>query len=158
MSLLELAADLPERRYAAGDAVLEQGTRPGTLHILETGVVVVERDGEPVARIAAPGAVFGEMSYVLDQPTTATVRCQTDAVFRVAEDAEAFFHAQPLAALEILRISARRLDALTRYLVDVRQQYADRGDHLAMIGTVLDALSHQQGPAARPGSARDPER
>jgi CRP-like cAMP-binding protein len=157
MSLLRFTDDLPRRACPAGEVVVTQGTPPGALYILEDGVVRVERDGEPVARVAAPGAVFGEMSYVLDQPTTATVVCEQPSVFRVAEDAGAFLSAHPGAAVEIVRVTARRLDALTRYLVDLRQQYADRGDHLAMIGTVLDALAHQQEPAARPGSVRDPE-
>ena len=34
--------------------------------------VIVERGGTPFARIDFPGAVFGEMSWVLDKPATAT--------------------------------------------------------------------------------------
>ena len=42
--------------------------------MLVSGQVVVEHDGVPFARIDTPGAVFGEMSAVLDRPATATVR------------------------------------------------------------------------------------
>lgn len=141
---------------SAGEPVVRQGEPGGRLLVLISGTVVVSRDEVAVARTDRPGAVFGEMAVALGRPATATVTCETDAVFAVADDAEEFLAAHPEAAMDIVRMMAARLDAMTQYLVDVKNQYADRGDHLGMVDTVLDALSHHQATPARPGSARDP--
>ena len=54
-------------------------------------------------------------------------------------------------------MTAARLDGLTQYLVDIKNQFAGRDDHMAMIDGILHSLVHHQAPRARPGSARDPE-
>lgn len=157
MSLLDAAAELPRQQFSAGQQVIGQGDPAGPLYVLLVGAVAVERDGVTVARTDRPGAVFGEMSVALQRPATATVRCLTDAELAVATDAHSFLREHPDAAMDLLRVTAGRVDALTQYLVDVRTQYADRSDHLGMLDTVLDALTHHQAPPARPGSVRDPE-
>lgn len=157
MTMLPAARFLPQVRLDEGEVLIEQGEPGGPLFVLESGTVLVERDAIAVARIDTPGAVFGEMSMLLGTAATATVRCQTPCVLRVADDPEALFAAHPEAALELARVCAGRVDALTSYLVDVKQQYAELDGHLGMLDTVLAALTHQQRPRARPGSARDPE-
>ncbi len=157
MTLLELAAGLPERQLRAGDTIITQGDPGGPLHILTSGTVLIERDGVPVARVDQPGAVFGEIAVALGTTATASVRCESDVTIRVAEDAETFLAEHPEAAMELVRISAARVNALTTYLVDIKQQYGDEENHLGMIDTVLGALTQQQAQTARPGSARDPE-
>ncbi len=155
--LLALCSDLPVRRLRAGEVVIDEGGRPAELLVLESGAVTVERDGTPFARIDSPGAVFGELSFVLSQPATATVRAAVDVTLRVVEDPEAFLTERPGAALAVLRMTAARLDGLTQYLVDVKQQFAGLGGHLGLVDQILDTLVHHQGPRASPGSARDPE-
>ncbi len=157
MSLLDAAYGLPHLSASAEESVVRQGEPGGRLLVLISGTVVVSRDGVAVARTDRPGAVFGEMAVALGRPATATVTCETDAVFAVADDAEQFLAAHPGAAMDLVRTMAARMDAMTQYLVDVKRQYADRGDHLGMVDTVLDALTHHQATPARPGSARDPE-
>jgi CRP-like cAMP-binding protein len=155
-TLLDEAADLPTLLAQAGDVLIEEGSDPGRLLVLVRGRVQVEREGIPVVQVSEPGSVFGEMSLVLEKPATATVRCLEPTELRVADDPLGFLAAHPAAALQMLRVSAHRVDAMTRYLVDVKQQYADAEGHLGMVDTVLDVLSNQQVPPARPGSARDP--
>lgn len=157
MTLLDAAAALPELALAAQAVVITQGDPASRLLVLQSGAVLVERDGVPVARIATPGAVFGEMALLLGKAATATVRCESPSVFRVADDPMRFLDEHPEAALELARVAAGRVDALTQYLVDVKRQYADQGDHFGMLDTVLGALSQQQAPTARPGSLRDPQ-
>jgi CRP-like cAMP-binding protein len=118
---------------------------------------VVERDGIPFARIDTPGAVFGEMAAVLGQTATATARVSEISTFRVADDPIAFLSDRPGAALEVLRLAATRLDGLTRYLSDVKRQYADLAGHLGMVDDVLNVLVHHQPRPVRPGSAREPD-
>jgi CRP/FNR family transcriptional regulator, cyclic AMP receptor protein len=85
------------------------------------------------------------------------VRAAEDTVLRVVEDPIGFLSDQPGAALAVLRTTASRLDGMTQYLVDVKQQFADASGHLGMVDAILDQLLHHQGPRPQPGSARDPE-
>jgi CRP/FNR family transcriptional regulator, cyclic AMP receptor protein len=155
--LLELCAGLPVVSTPAGGLLIEEGTRPDRLLVLVDGEVTIERDGTPVARVDAPGAVFGEMSVVLGRPATATVRAASDVRVHVVEDPLTFLVEQPGVALAVLRVTAARLDGMTRYLTDVKQQLAGEEGHLGRVGQILDSLLHHQGAPARPGSARDPE-
>ena len=155
--LLAHCADLPMTTVSAGECLIEQGRDPGALFVLIEGALVVERDGVAFARIDTPGAVFGEMSAVLGQRATATARVTETSTFRVAADPIAFLTDRPGAALEVLRTAASRLDALTRYLADVKRQYADLAGHLGMVDDVLNVLVHHQPAPVRPGSAREPE-
>lgn len=155
--LLAFSTDLPTATVPAGEVLITEGERPDRLLVLVSGSVVVEHDGVPFARIDTPGAVFGEMSAVLDRPATATVRAVADTEVRVADDPLGFLTERPGAALAVLRTTASRLDGLTHYLVDVKQQFADAGGHLGLVDQILDQLVHHQGPPARTGSVRDPE-
>ena len=155
--LLTFSADLPTRTVPAGETLIDEGDPAGRMLILVSGSVVVEHDGVAFARIDTPGAVFGEMSVVLERPATATVKAADEVLVRVVEDPVQFLTDQPGAALAVLRTTASRLDGLTQYLVDVKRQFVDAGGHLGMVDAILDHLVHHQGPRAQTGSARDPE-
>jgi len=155
--LLALSADLPLRTIASGEVVIAEGSPPGTMFVLVSGSVVIERDGTAFARIGTVGSVFGEMSVVLGRSATATVRAAEDVEVRVVDDPMTFLLERPGAAIAVLRTTAARLDGVTRYLVDVKQQFADAEGHLAHLDQILDRLVHHQGPSARTGSVRDPD-
>jgi CRP/FNR family cyclic AMP-dependent transcriptional regulator len=155
--LLQLSARLPLVSTTAGELLIEEGSPPGRMLVLVSGSVTVERDGVPLARVDTPGAVFGEMSVVLGNPATATVRAASPVQVRVVEDPLTFLVEHPGAALAVLRTTASRLDGMTRYLADVKAQLAGSDGHLGMVGQILDTLVHHQVAPLRPGSARDPE-
>ncbi|MDT4937791.1 MAG: family transcriptional regulator, cyclic receptor protein [Pseudonocardiales bacterium] len=155
-NLLPLCADLPTRSWRPGEVLIEHDEVPAQMYVLASGSVTVERDGVAFARINTPGAIFGEMSFVLGRSATATVRASSDVACHVIDDPEAFLTERPGAALAVLRTTAARLDGMTRYLVDVKQQLAGEAGHLGMVGQILDTLLHHQ-TTARPGSVRDPE-
>lgn len=155
--LLPLVADLPLRTVPAGDVLLAEDADPGPMYVLVEGTAAIEREGVAFAQISHPGAIFGEMSVVLQQPTTATVRARTDLVVREITDPQAFLSERPGVALAVLRMTAQRLDGMTRYLVDVKSQFAEMSGHLGMVDDILDTLIHHQAPQRRTGSARDPE-
>jgi CRP/FNR family cyclic AMP-dependent transcriptional regulator len=156
-NLLQLCADLPVEERAAGEVLIHEGSQTGRMFVLESGSLTVERDGVAIARVDTPGAVLGEMSVVLGKPATATVRADSTVRVRAVDDPLAFLVERPGAALEVLRTTASRLDGLTQYLADAKQQLAGEDGHAGMVGDILDTLVHHQTAAARPGSARDPE-
>jgi CRP/FNR family transcriptional regulator, cyclic AMP receptor protein len=155
--LLQFASDLPLVTVPAGEVLIGEGDPPTRMYVLEQGTLTIERDGVAFARVDHPGAILGEMSVLLARPASATVRAATDSQVRVVADAEAFLTERPGAALAILRTTATRLDGLTQYIVDVKEQFAGQEGHLGMFGDVLDTLVHHQAPPSRTGSLRDPE-
>jgi CRP/FNR family transcriptional regulator, cyclic AMP receptor protein len=154
--LLTLCADLPLRTWGPGEAIFEFGRVSDAMYVLRTGTVTIERDGVVFVRISTPGAIFGEMSVVLGRPSNAEALAASTVICHVIEDPEAFLTERPGAAMAVLRVTASRLDGITKYLVDVKRQFADKEGHLGMLGPIIDALEHHQG-TARPGSARDPD-
>jgi CRP/FNR family transcriptional regulator, cyclic AMP receptor protein len=154
--LLELAAALPGVRLAAGDVLVQEGAAGGTIWVLEEGVLEVRKGAVVVATIAEPGALVGEMSTLNGTASTATVVASTDCALRVAEDGNAFLNGEVRVMRLVASALATRLAFVTTYLADLRHQYGD-APGLAMVDDVLAELANRQGPAARPGSARDPD-
>jgi CRP-like cAMP-binding protein len=156
-SILVGCRTLPIRSFAAGEVVLAEGTRAGVLYVLETGAVEVVKGDVQIVAVHEPGALFGEMSVLLDTPHTATVRALEPSTLHVADDPLGFLHANPEIAFELSRLLARRLHFVNGYLVDLKRQFEGSGDHLSMVDEVLETLVHHQGRAAAGGSARCPE-
>ena len=73
---------------------------------------------------------------------------------RAPEDAAIFLRQHPEIAFYLARLLAQRLNAATTYLVDVKRQYEGHGDHLGMVGEVLEALTVQQAREFTPGPDR----
>lgn len=114
-------AALPVATYQVGETVLAAGTTSGRLLVLKAGVVEVVKDGTQIAEVSEPGAVFGELSMLLDQPHTADVRALEAAEFHVA-DAASLLTEDPATALYVTVLLARRLDATNRALIEVKRQ------------------------------------
>jgi CRP/FNR family transcriptional regulator, cyclic AMP receptor protein len=71
--------------------------------------------------VSEPGAVFGELSMLLDQPHAADVRAQEVTEFHVA-DAASLLTDDPATLLYVTVLLARRLDATNRALIEVKRQ------------------------------------
>ena len=80
-------ATLPLATYQAGETALSATSTTGRLLILQEGAVAVVKEGVEIARVTEPGAVFGELSVLLDQPHTADVRALEASQFHVADAA-----------------------------------------------------------------------
>jgi CRP/FNR family transcriptional regulator, cyclic AMP receptor protein len=91
-------ATLPLASYQAGETVLSAASTTGQLLILKEGKVAVVKEGVEIARVTEPGAVFGELSVLLDQPHTADVHALEASQFHVA-DAAAMLRVDPIALL-----------------------------------------------------------
>ena len=156
-TILEHSRALPRRRFAVGEIILREGTADGLLFVLDQGVVEIVKRDIQISTIAEPGSVFGEMSALLGVPHTSTVRALCDATFYVADDPMGFLQDKPAIALEVAKLLSRRLQLVTDYLADVKEQFSDRSDHLGMVDEVLDALVHHQDPPSETGSDRHPD-
>lgn len=66
------------RRYNKGDTIIEQGQAGGELYLTYRGSVSIARDGVLLAS-AGEAQLFGEISFLTDEPATATVKAEEDS-------------------------------------------------------------------------------
>src|SRR5919201_1093276 len=114
-------AALPVRTYQAGEIVFAARSKTGQLLVLRNGVVGIVKGSIEIAKVAEPGAVFGELSALLDQPHTADVRALETSQFYVA-DAATLLSQDPIALLYVATVLARRLDDANRALIELKCQ------------------------------------
>jgi CRP/FNR family transcriptional regulator, cyclic AMP receptor protein len=114
-------ATLPLVTYQSGETVIADGSRTGRLLILSKGTVAIVKEGTEIAKVAEPGAVFGELSVLLDQPHAADVRALETSEFHVA-DATALLTQDPIAVLYIATMLAHRLNGANRALIQLKHQ------------------------------------
>ncbi len=147
-AFLELVGAFPVQLFPAGEIIVEQSHDTGLMYVLIEGEVEVFRESVRIAKVSLPGAVFGEMSALLGGPHTATVRALRPSSFAVISEPRAFLEKSAIASFHVAELLARRLDAVNKYLVDVKRQYEGH-DHLGMVDQVLDTLLHRQ-PRPKP--------
>ena len=140
---MEPVSDLPVAKFAPGEVLIEEGSRPGKLFFLKSGRIEVTKGGVRVAMIKTPGSVLGEMSVLLDTNATANVIAIDEVEVHAADQPEAFLKAHPDVHFRVSKNLAHRLDAATQYLVDVKEQLGDCSDHVGMVDGVLDAILHR---------------
>ena len=128
-------AALPLVTYEAGETVIADGSRTGRLLILKNGTVTILKDDKEIAKVAEPGAVFGELSVLLDQPHTAEVRALEISQFHIA-DATALLSQNPTAVLYVATILAQRLDVANHALIQLKSQLQTREPHNVVAKTV----------------------
>jgi len=158
-ALLAALRDQPEQFFAAGDCIISQNECTGRLYVLTEGTVEVSKDGVSVTKTSEAGAIFGDLSALLDIPHTAAVSALTPTRCYVVSDARDFLERHPTVNLHLCKLLARRLDAVNKYLVDLKQQFAGH-DHLGMVDGMLDMLMHRnprERIAPKRSTLRDPE-
>jgi CRP-like cAMP-binding protein len=111
-------ATLPLATYQPGEIVFAAGTKTGRLLILKKGAVTIQKKGEVLAEVTEPGAVFGELSALLNQPHTADVQTLKTSEFRVAR-AE-LLEDDPVMLLYVAAILAQRLNLANDALIDLK--------------------------------------
>jgi CRP-like cAMP-binding protein len=137
-----------------GTLIIREGETTGHLFVLIEGKLEVVKGDTVVASITEPGAIMGEMSVLLHLPHTATVRAAVNSDVYEFSDAAGFLRTQPAVALLIARLLAQRLYVATTYLADIKRQYAGHGNHLAMVGDVLESMINLSPSNVSPGSDR----
>ena len=128
-------ASLPLVTYEAGETVIAGGSWTGELLILRTGAVMITKGGSELANVAESGAVFGELSILLDQPHTADVRALETSQFHVADGAMLLAE-NPIAAVYVATILASRLSTANQALIQLKTQLQSGELRTVMIETV----------------------
>jgi CRP/FNR family transcriptional regulator, cyclic AMP receptor protein len=156
-TVLSFCQELPERLFAPGEFLLNEGGADKALFILIEGELEVLKDNTQINIQSEPGAIFGDLAVLLDVPHTASVRAVSPSRTYVVERAGDFLQSHPDLTFQLAKLCAKRLNNITTYLVDVKRQFEDRQDHLGMVDEVLESLLHQQVEEFMPGSERYPD-
>src|SRR6516162_6134159 len=114
-------ATLPLVTYQAGEAVIADGSRTGRLLVLKKGTVAIVKEGTEISKVAERGAVFGELSVLLDQPHAADVCALETSQFHLA-DANTLLMQSPIAVLYLATMLAHRLNGANHALIQLKQQ------------------------------------
>jgi CRP/FNR family cyclic AMP-dependent transcriptional regulator len=135
-SLLDLCVSMPQAEYASGEVLLPEGVRTGTLYVLIDGEVEIVREDVQIDTVGTSGAIFGEISLLLDIPHTATVRTLRPSRFYKIDRAAAFLAEHHELIRELARILAQRLNRTTNLLLDLKRHFV--GLPSALIGVTLE--------------------
>ena len=152
---------MPAAEFAALLGQLQ--TYRGMLREIAEGDTVLRKIAlgrEVLAALPALGALLrspewrGLIRYIGSRDAEPVVWIQS--ILRHAVDGRALLTRDPAITLLVAMGLAERLNFVTTYLADLKNQYAD-APGLQMVSDVMRQLAQLQGPPARPGSARDPE-
>lgn len=130
-------AALPLEHHGAGETVIAEGAKTGRLLILKNGAVAIVKGGSELARVAEPGAVFGELSALLERPHTADVRTLEPCEFHVADAAHLLQDADTLLYVTVLL--AQRVNAANAALLELKSQI-EAGAPPGLIDQTLDKV------------------
>jgi uncharacterized membrane protein len=110
-----LATSVRERRFAAGQVIMQQGDTGTSMFIVADGHVNIFLPGEASRRISlkdiAHGEYFGELALFDDKPRSASALATTDAVLLELDRTtlSKYLTQRPAAALTLLRTLSTRL-------------------------------------------------
>ncbi|MRD48232.1 cyclic nucleotide-binding domain-containing protein [Caenimonas koreensis DSM 17982] len=153
--VLSLCRLLPELQVAAGHVLIEEGVPMGRVYVLKEGAFEVVRSGVRVVAVTQPGSFMGEISAVLGSAPMADVVAVRDSTVYIVDDAQEAARRDPALTYAIAQLLARRLQAVTSYLVDIKRQYAGTNTHLELMDQVLaNLMAMQQGASSGSGSER----
>lgn len=154
--MVRLSMHLPLVELQTGDEVITQGRPSGGVWILISGALQVFKGDVAVNTITKAGAIVGEISVLLGTEHGATVVATEPSNLRYADDGHAFLFGDPEITKLIAVGLAERLNFVSTYLADLKDQYGDASG-LSMVSEVLSHLAERQVVTAQPGSARDPD-
>lgn len=153
--LLDYCESLPEVSVEPGEVLLAEGTKSGLIFILIEGEVDILKKDFRIGKLDQPGSLIGEISALLDIPHIASVVAKSSSRLYKIENQSDFLKSNTEFTYPLAIILAKKLNTISSYLVDIREQYNDRGDHLGMVDQILEELINQQDEEQQPGSDRD---
>ena len=150
---IALCGDLGEVRFEPGEILISEGDpRPG-FFIIVSGTVLVRKGDAEVARVNAPGAVFGEISALLGTPASASVVAKGAVRALATSDGAAYLESNAALVLHTARVLAERVVQATASISELKSRFPEPGGPFGAIDDVLDSLmmdSRARTDAVRP--------
>jgi CRP-like cAMP-binding protein len=137
--------DFPLITLGEGENLLTQGEKTDSLYFLLKGDVSIIRDNVEIASSSEKGSVYGEMSLMLGNAHSATVKCLKDSQFYQIENPLNFLTSHSEVILHIAQILSQRLYNVNSYLIDIKHQF-DNEVHMKIVDDTLRILQGQDSP------------
>lgn len=117
-----LFQNLERVRFNAGDVVFNEGEPSNYLYYIASGIFEVLINGQPVSVLRPEDIFLGEMSFLLSNRRSATVRAQTEAhLIRVSKkEFVEGIKEKPHYALFLSRLLARRIERLNHKIGELK--------------------------------------
>jgi len=112
----------PLKSFQAGQAILEQDAPPSEVYVLHSGQVQVERGKRVIATYDTPGAIFGEVAVLLNEPSQVAFRAVDDVEVRVVDDFHALVQKDVEALYGLAQSLARRLADMDHAFIRTQEQ------------------------------------
>ncbi len=99
--------------FKAGEVIFLEGERSDGLYLLESGEIEVIKGTTVVAVLSGADTFFGEMSFLLGQKRSATLRARTEVKslrISAASDIQTLVRTIPQRVIQLLRTLASRVD------------------------------------------------
>ncbi|MFT5192998.1 MAG: CRP/FNR family cyclic AMP-dependent transcriptional regulator [Candidatus Promineifilaceae bacterium] len=102
-----------DKHYLAGDVIFSQDEEANVMYFVKSGTVSIILQGKTIETIEE-GGIFGEMALADNAPRSAAAIAQTkvSVVSIDEEDFKQHVHTTPFFALQVLKITTKRLRAL----------------------------------------------
>jgi CRP-like cAMP-binding protein len=117
-SLLEIVEEVS---FPSGEAIVKEGSRDDTLHIILAGSVEVRKSGKAIANLGI-GQFFGEMAFLDDLPNERSADVvsieQTRCIAIPGWSWYSFLRKNPDVAIEVIRTLGHRLREANEALAD----------------------------------------
>ena len=109
----------PDKHCSPGDVIFSQGDEANLMYFVKSGTVEIVLQGNTIETIEE-GGIFGEMALADNSPRSATAIAK-DEVSLVSIDEEGFeqhVNTTPFFALQVLKITTKRLRSMMNNLDD----------------------------------------
>ncbi len=140
-NLLEVCKDFPELTLKPGEYLLEEGKKSGLFFVLIEGEFEIVKEGFQINKVSEPGSIFGEISLLLDIPHLASVMALSLCRLYVIEDPKEFLRSDIEIPVLLSTVLAQRLNGVTTYLFELKNQLGDDFDQLVVVDQVLETLA-----------------
>ena len=109
--------------FKAGESLFLEGDDTQDVYFLVSGKVAILKGRKKIAEISDEGSVFGEMSFLLGEKRTATVKATNDIkTIRIPkEELPTFLGEFPEVVKEFAKYLARRLDETSQILYGLKE-------------------------------------
>lgn len=105
--------------YKKGEVIAREGEFDETCFILMNGRVGVYKDNKLISEIYERGAIFGELSSILDQPRTSTIIALQDSqVIVIEKGIDELIKKHPDVTKKLMISLAQRLVNTTNQLIE----------------------------------------
>ncbi len=100
--------------YAAGEIIAQEGSEKKEIFVLMRGSVGIYKGDLKIAEFSEVGTVVGEMSIILNQPRTATIKALEDSdIICVKADLPTLIKEYPVLTRDVIKGLAERLKITT---------------------------------------------